>query len=159
VHRLLALSVVAGLTGCGASEQQKVVAALRASDTAWARGDLDEGCAWLTERARKAFLESSPNPRAPDCREAFTVDTEQQTAFGVSEAELIESEAPRRVTSVRVDGDTAVVNFSDGRQSRLSTAIGFSPTADIGSPQWRPSFLPVGGRRISPARRRREAEP
>jgi hypothetical protein len=119
VHRLLALSVIAGLTGCGASEQQKVVAALRTSDTAWARGDLDEGCAWLTERARKAFLESSPNPRAPDCREAFTVDTEQQTAFGVSEAELIESEAPRRVTSVRVDGDTAVVNFSDGRQSRL----------------------------------------
>lgn len=119
MRRLLALIVLAILSGCGASEQQKVAAALRASDTAWARGDLDEGCASLTERARKAFLESSPNPRAPNCREAFTVDTQQQTAFGVSEAELVESKAPRRMTSVRVNGDTAVVNFSDGRQSRL----------------------------------------
>jgi hypothetical protein len=119
MRRLLALIVLAGLSGCGASEQQKVVAALRASDAAWARGDLDEGCASLTGRAREAFLQSSPNPGAPNCREALTAVKQQQTPFGVSEAELVESEAPRRVTSVRVDGDAAVVNFSDGHQSRL----------------------------------------
>jgi len=34
---------------------------------------------------------------------------------------------------------------------RLSTAIGFSPRAAIGSPQWRPCFLPAGGHRFSPA--------
>jgi hypothetical protein len=92
---------------------------VRASDAAWARGDLAEGCASLTGRARKAFLENSPNPSAPTCREALAVGKEQQTAFGVAEAELIESDAPRRMTSVRVNGDTAVANFSDGRQSRL----------------------------------------
>ena len=34
----------------------------------------------------------------------------------------------------------------------LSTAIGFSPVAVIGSPHWRTHLLPAGGHRISPAR-------
>jgi transposase-like protein len=28
-------------------------------------------------------------------------------------------------------------------EANVSTAIGFSPRADIGTPQWRPSFLPL----------------
>lgn len=47
--------------------------------------------------------------------------------------------------------------------SVLSTAIGFSPAAAIGSPHRRPCFLPAGGNRFSPLRglrgRRRGAEP
>jgi hypothetical protein len=124
VRRLLGLSLLAAFWGCGASEQQKVVAAIRASDAAWDRGDLNAGCALLTDRARRAFLKDSPNPGARSCREAFTVVEEQRTSdFGVSEAELVESEPPR-MTEVRVNGDTAAVTFSDGRQTRLRKAHG-----------------------------------
>jgi hypothetical protein len=119
VRRCLALTLLVALSGCGTSEQQKVVAAIRASDAAWDRGDLDAGCAWLTERARSAFLQDSPDPGARSCSEAFAVVEEQQVAeFGVAEAELVVSE-PARMTSVRVNGDTAVVNYSDGEQRRL----------------------------------------
>jgi hypothetical protein len=119
VRWLFALLLLAALSGCGASEQQKVIAAVRASDAAWDREDLDVGCAWLTERARRAFLKSSPNPGASTCREAFTVVKGQQTPFGVSEAELVESNIARRMTGVRVDGESAVVTFSDGSRRSL----------------------------------------
>jgi ketosteroid isomerase-like protein len=113
------VTLLLGLSGCGASERQQVVAAIRASDAAWDRGDLDAGCAWLTQRARSAVLRGSPHPGARTCSEAFAVVEEQQaTEFGVSEAELVSSE-PARMTSVRVDGDTAVVSYSDGAQRRL----------------------------------------
>jgi hypothetical protein len=118
VRWILALAVLAALSGCGASEQQKVVAAVRAWNAAWDRGDLNAGCTWLTDRARRTFLRGSPNPGASSCRQAFTVGKEQQTSFGVSEAELVQSDPPR-MTEVRVHGDTAVVSFSDGTQSRL----------------------------------------
>lgn len=66
----LAFILIAVLAGCGASDQQRVVATLRASDAAWDRGDLDVGCSWMTERARRRVMADGLNPRARTCAEA-----------------------------------------------------------------------------------------
>src|SRR4051794_16524192 len=59
--------------------------------------------------------------------------------------------------------NNAVVTAARGhpvqRSYLVSTVIGFSPVAAIGSPRWRTCFLPAGGHRMSPARRRRGALP
>ncbi len=49
--------------------------------------------------------------------------------------------------------DYVALTAEDGKVRALrpvSMAIGFSPLAAIGSPRWRPCFLPTGGHRFSP---------
>jgi ABC-type multidrug transport system ATPase subunit len=53
-------------------------------------------------------------------------------------------------TLLKADAGTAGVNGFDVATQPVSTAIGFSPRAAIGSPRGRPSFLPTGGHRFSP---------
>jgi hypothetical protein len=96
-----------------------VAAAIRASDAAWERGDLDEGCSWMTERARRRFMDDGINPHARTCSEAFEPGAiESHRAFAVIDAEIVPSEAPR-MTTIRVNGDAAVASYSNGDRTRL----------------------------------------
>ena len=120
----IVLGLIASLAGCGASDQQKVAAAIRASDAAWDRGDLDEGCSWMTERARRRYMASGINSHARTCSEAYEYEAVQaDMAFGVSEAELVSSEPPR-MTGIRVNGDIAVASYSNGDRTRLRKVNG-----------------------------------
>jgi hypothetical protein len=112
------------LAGCGASEQEKVAAVIRASDAAWERGDLDEGCSWMTERARRRYMDGGINPHARTCSEAYKFDTVELDAAEVGAyAEIVPSEPPR-VTNIRVDGATAVASYSNGDRTRLRKVNG-----------------------------------
>ena len=125
VRRLFGLISLVATAGCGASAQQEVAATIRASDAAWERGDLDEGCALMTERARKDLLKFSSNPVARSCREAFEVVEEDPPPRDVAYlvAEIVESEPPR-MTGIRVSGDTAVATYSNGRERELRKVNG-----------------------------------
>lgn len=68
VRWLLCFVVLVAGAGCGASEQQRVAATMRAYDAAWDRGDLDGACSWLTKSGltvttdplRRALTPASP---------------------------------------------------------------------------------------------------
>ena len=124
VRWLLGLTLLVAIAGCGASEQQKVAAAIRFSDGAWDRGEVDEGCSWLTGRARREFLKDSPNPRAGSCREAFEVIEKPPSLGGVTLLAVIVEYEPPRMTRIRVNGDSAVVTFSDGDDRQLRKVDG-----------------------------------
>ena len=118
------LGLLVFLAGCGASDQEQVAAAIRASDAAWDRGDLDEGCSWMTERARRRYMDQGINPHARTCSEAYEFDAvELDTADSLAYAEIVPLEPPR-VTSIRVDGATAVASYSNGDRTRLRKVNG-----------------------------------
>jgi hypothetical protein len=119
VRGFIVLGLLVFLAGCGASEQEKVAAVIRASDAAWERGDLDEGCSWMTERARRRYMDEGINPHARTCSEAYEFDAvEPDTAHDLAYAEIVPSEPPR-MTDIRVDGATAVASYSNGERTRL----------------------------------------
>src|SRR5262245_1956310 len=116
---LMVVGLVVMLAGCGASEQQKVEAVVRATDAAFERYDVDEVCARMTTRARQRYMQDGTNPRARTCSEA-TEDTDT-AEFGVTFATVLEigPSDPPRLTDIRVDGDAAVAIYSDGHRTRL----------------------------------------
>ncbi len=122
----IALGLLVLLAGFGASEQERVAAVIRASDAAWERGDLDEGCSWMTERARRRYMDEGINPHARTCSEAYEFDAvEPDTADdrAYTYAEVVPSEPPR-MTDIRVDGATAVASYSNGDRTRLRKVNG-----------------------------------
>jgi len=74
VRGFIVLGLLLLSAGCGASEQQEVAAVIRASDSAWERLDFDEGCSWMTERARQRYMSDAINPGARTCGEAYAND-------------------------------------------------------------------------------------
>ena len=111
-------------TGCGASAQQEIAAVIRASDTAWERLDFDDGCSWMTERARQRYMSDAINPGARTCGEAYqhhAVEPDPDAAHSYAAAVPIE---PPRVTGIRVDGDIAVATYSNDDRTRLRKVDG-----------------------------------
>jgi hypothetical protein len=127
VRAFVALGLIVFLSGCGASEQQRVAATLRASDAAFERGDLDDGCSWLTERARRRFMADGINPRARTCDQAYTAPTTIMPTEGTVIVETLSAvddpEAPR-MTDIQIDGDRAVARYSNGGRTRLQKVHG-----------------------------------
>ena len=98
---------------------------IHASDAAWERGDFDEGCSWLTERARRRYIDEGINSHARTCSEAYEFEAaEPDTADALAvTAEIVPLEPPR-MTNIRVDGDTAVASYSNGDRTRLRKVNG-----------------------------------
>lgn len=126
MRALVAVGLIALLAGCGASEQQHVAATIRASDAAWDRGDLDDGCSWMTERARRRFIADGINPRARTCSEAYEPPANETTAGTLIFATLTAVEHPDapRVTHIRIYGDRAVARYSNGGPTQLRRVRG-----------------------------------
>lgn len=125
MRRFIALGLLVFLASCGASEQEKVAAVIRASDAAWERGDFDEGCSWLTERARRRYIDEGINPHARTCSEPYEFEASGSDTSGdlAVVAEIVPLEPPR-MTNIRVDGDTAVASYSNGDRTRLRKVNG-----------------------------------
>jgi hypothetical protein len=125
VRGFIVLGLLVFLAGCGASEEDKVEAVIRASDAAWERGDFDAGCSWMTERARRRYMDEGINPDARRCSEAYEFDAVETDTVGdlAATAEVVASEPPR-MTGIRVDGATAVASYSNGDRTRLRKVDG-----------------------------------
>lgn len=116
------LILIAAATGCGASEEERVRAAVDKTDRAWEDEDYETVCAMHTEAGRRELVRNSDNPGARGCADALVSDNLDEVDEGAFQT--LEVGVILEITEVEIDGDRAVVRYSTGFAWRLRKVDG-----------------------------------